>query len=78
MRSVVESGSRVKVRRVNGKPYLYLVCPDGSEKCADRLDRYPNDIRALIESVRRPRGEGAGQQYGWRSSSNPSSAAGEC
>jgi hypothetical protein len=78
MRSVVESGSRVKVRGVNGKPYLYLVCPDGSEKCADRLDRYPDDVRALIESVRKPRGEGAGRQYGWCSSSNPSSATGEC
>ena len=55
IRSVVESGGRVKVRRVNGKPYLYLVYPDGSERCAGRLDRYPEDVRAWIESVRRPR-----------------------
>jgi hypothetical protein len=58
IRSVVESGGRVKVRRVNGKPYLYLVYPDGRERCAGRLDRYPEDVRAWIESVRRPRGGG--------------------
>jgi hypothetical protein len=53
LKSVVESGGRVKVRRVNGKPYLYLVYPDGREMCAGRLDRYPEDVRAWIESVRR-------------------------
>jgi hypothetical protein len=58
LKSVVESGGRVKVRRVNGKPYLYLVYPDGRERCAGRLDRYPEDVRAWIESVRRPRGRG--------------------
>jgi hypothetical protein len=58
IRSVVESGGRIKVRRVNGKPYLYLVYPDGSERCAGRMDRYPEDVRAWIESVRRPRGKG--------------------
>jgi hypothetical protein len=31
LRSVVERGGRVKVRWVNGKPYLYLVYPDGRE-----------------------------------------------
>jgi hypothetical protein len=58
IRRVVESGGRVKVRRVNGKPYLYLVYPDGSERCAGRLDRYPEDVRRWVESVRRPRGKG--------------------
>jgi hypothetical protein len=58
LKSVVESGGRVKVRRVYGKPYLYLVYPDGSERCAGRLDRYPEDVRAWIESVRRSRGKG--------------------
>ncbi len=53
IRSVVESGGRVKVRRVNGKPYLYLVYPDGRERCAGRLDRYPEDVRRWVESVRR-------------------------
>jgi hypothetical protein len=56
IRSVVESGGRIKVRRVYGKPYLYLVYPDGSERCAGRLDKYSEDVRAWIESVRRPRG----------------------
>jgi hypothetical protein len=55
IKRVVESGGRVKVRRVNGKPYLYLVYPDGKEKCAGRLDRYPEDVRRWIESVRRSR-----------------------
>jgi hypothetical protein len=55
LKSVVERGGRVKVRRVNGKPYLYLVYPDGREKCAARLDRYSEDVRAWIESIRRPR-----------------------
>jgi hypothetical protein len=66
IKSVVESGGRVKVRRVNGKPYLYLVYPDGHERCADRLDRYPEDVRAWIESVRRSRvgAEGEGGQSG--------------
>jgi hypothetical protein len=45
IRSVVESGSRIKVRRVNGKPYLYLVYPDGRERCAGKLDRYPEDVK---------------------------------
>jgi hypothetical protein len=58
IRSVVERGGRVKIRRVNGKPYLYLVYPDGSERCAGRLDRYPEDVRRWVESVRRPRGMG--------------------
>jgi hypothetical protein len=58
IKRVVESGGRVKVRRVNGKPYLYLVYPDGRERCASRLDRYPDDVKAWIESVRRPRGKG--------------------
>jgi len=53
IRSVVESGGRVKVRRVNGKPYLYLVYPDGRERCAGRLDRLPEDVRRWVESVRR-------------------------
>jgi hypothetical protein len=66
IKSVVESGGRVKVRRVNGKPYLYLVYPDGSERCTGRLDRYPEDVRAWIESVRRSRvgAEGEGGQSG--------------
>jgi hypothetical protein len=55
IKRVVESGGRVKIRRVNGKPYLYLVYPDGCEKCAGRLDRYPEGVRAWIESVRRSR-----------------------
>jgi hypothetical protein len=55
IRSVIEKGGRVKVRRVEGKPYLYLVYPDGRERCAGRLDRYPEDVRAWIESVRRSR-----------------------
>jgi hypothetical protein len=63
IKSVVESGGRVKVGRVNGKPYLYLVYPDGSERYADRLDRYPEDVRAWIESVRRSRA-GAGGEGG--------------
>jgi hypothetical protein len=58
VRSVVESGGRIKVRRVNGKPYLYLVYPDGRERCAGRLDKYPDDVRRWVESVRRPRGRG--------------------
>jgi hypothetical protein len=58
IKRVIESGGRVKVRRVNGKPYLYLVYPNGRERCAGRLDRYPEDVRAWIESVRRPRGRG--------------------
>jgi hypothetical protein len=53
IKRVVESGGRVKVRRVNGKPYLYLVYPDGRERCAGRLDRYPEDVRRWVESVRR-------------------------
>jgi hypothetical protein len=57
----VESGGRVKVRRVNGKPYLYLVYPDGSERCAGRLDRYPEDVRAWIESVSRSRAGAGGE-----------------
>jgi hypothetical protein len=65
IRSVVESGGRVKVRRVNRKPYLYLVYPDGSERCAGRLDRYPEDVRAWIESVRRSRARaGTGVERG--------------
>jgi hypothetical protein len=55
LKSAVESGGRVKVRRVNGKPYLYIVYPDGRERCAGRLDRYPKDVRTWIESVRRSR-----------------------
>jgi hypothetical protein len=55
LKSVVERGGRVKVRRVDGKPYLYLVYPDGRERCAGRLDRYPENVRAWIESIRRPR-----------------------
>jgi hypothetical protein len=55
IKRVIESGGRVKVRRVNGKPYLYLVYPNGRERCAGRLDRYPEDVRAWIESVRRSR-----------------------
>jgi hypothetical protein len=58
IRSVVESGGRIKVRRVYGKPYLYLVYPDGRERCAGRLDRYSEDVRRWVESVRRPRGKG--------------------
>jgi hypothetical protein len=53
IRSVVEGGGRVKVRRVNGKPYLYLVYPDGRERCVGRLDKYPEDARRWVESVRR-------------------------
>jgi hypothetical protein len=55
IRSVVESGGRIKVRRVNGKPYLYLVYPDGRERCAGKLDRYPEDVKRWVESVKRPR-----------------------
>jgi hypothetical protein len=64
IRSVVERGGRVKIRRVNGKPYLYLVYLNGSERCAGRLDRYPDDVRAWIESVRRSRAgaKGKGRQ----------------
>ena len=61
IKSVVESGGRVKVRRVNGKPYLYLVYPDGRERCAGRLNRYPEDVRAWIESVRRSRAAARGK-----------------
>jgi hypothetical protein len=61
IRSVVESGGRVKVRRVNGKPYLYLVYPDGRERCAGRLDKYPDDVRTWIESVRRSRAGARGR-----------------
>jgi len=60
IKRVVESGGRVKVRRVNGKPYLYLVYPDGSEKCAGRLDRLPEDVRRWVESIRRSRGGQSG------------------
>jgi hypothetical protein len=63
IRRVVESGGRVKVRRVNGKPYL--VYPDGNERCAGRLDKYPENVRAWIESVRRSRaGAGGGGEQG--------------
>jgi hypothetical protein len=55
IKRVVESGGRIKVRRVNGKPYLYLVYPDGRERCAGRLDRYPEDVRRWVESIRRSR-----------------------
>ena len=61
IKRVVESGGRIKVRRVNGKPYLYLVYPDGSERCAGRLDKYPEDVRAWIESVRRARARAGGR-----------------
>jgi len=61
LRSVVEGGGRVKVRRVNGKPYLYLVYPDGRERCAGRLDKYPEDVRAWVESVRRSRAGAEGK-----------------
>jgi hypothetical protein len=66
IKRVVESGGRIKVRRVNGKPYLYLVYPDGCERCAGRLDRYPEDVRRWIESVRRSRAgaRGKGGQSG--------------
>jgi hypothetical protein len=60
IKRVVESGGRVKVRRVNGKPYLYLVYPDGSERCAGRLDRLPEDVRRWVESIRRSRGGQSG------------------
>jgi hypothetical protein len=63
IKHVVESGGRIKVRRVSGKPYLYPVYPDGSERCAGRLDKYPEDVRAWIESVRRSRA-GAGGEGG--------------
>jgi len=53
LKSVVERGGRFKVRRINGKPYLYLVYPDGRERCAGRLDRLPEDVRRWVESVRR-------------------------
>ncbi len=69
IKRVVESGGRVKVRRVNGKPYLYLVYPDGRERCAGRLDKYPEDVRAWIESVRRrskTSSEGKGGRGGGR------------
>ena len=61
IKRVVGSGGRVKVRRVNGKPYLYLVYPDGRERCAGRLNRYPEDVRAWIESVRRSRAAARGK-----------------
>jgi hypothetical protein len=60
IKRVVESGGRVKVRRVNGRPYLYLVYPDGSERCAGRLDRLPEDVRRWVESIRRSRGGQSG------------------
>jgi hypothetical protein len=60
LRSVVERGGRVKVRRVDGKPYLYLVYPDGRERCAGRLDRLPEDVRRWVESIRRSRGGQSG------------------
>jgi hypothetical protein len=60
IKRVVKSGGRVKVRRVNGKPYLYLVYPDGSERCAGRLDRLPEDVRRWVESIRRSRGGQSG------------------
>ena len=63
LRSVIESGGRFKVRRVYGKPYLYLVYPDGSERCAGRLDEYPEDVRAWIESVRRARAGNGATRY---------------
>jgi hypothetical protein len=53
LRSTIGRGGRVKVRKVNGKPYLYLVYPNGSERCAGRLDRLPEDVRRWVESVRR-------------------------
>jgi hypothetical protein len=61
LKFAVESGGRIKVRRVNGKPYLYLVYPDGSERCAGRLDGYSEDVRAWIESVRRSRAGARGK-----------------
>jgi hypothetical protein len=70
IKHVVESGGRVKVRRVNGKPYLYLVYPDGRERCAGRLDKYPEDVRRWVGSVRkrsRTGSEGKGGQSGSQS-----------
>jgi hypothetical protein len=67
IRSVIEKGGRVKVRRVNGKPYLYLVYPDGRERCAGKLDRYPEDVRRWVESIRRSRA-GVGGKGGQSSS----------
>ncbi len=60
LRSTIERGGRVKVRRVDGKPYLYLVYPDGRERCAGRLDRLPEDVRRWVESVRRSRASARG------------------
>jgi hypothetical protein len=60
IKRVVGSGGRVKVRRVNGKLYLYLVYPDGRERCAGRLDRYPEDVRRWVESIRKSRSGTAG------------------
>jgi hypothetical protein len=61
IRSVVESDGRVKIRRVNGKQYLYLVYPDGSERCAGRLGRYPEDVRRRVGSIRRSRAGARGK-----------------
>jgi hypothetical protein len=61
LKSAVERGGRVKVRRVNGKPYLYLVYPGGRERCAGRLDKYSEDVRRWIESVRRSRASAGGR-----------------
>lgn|GEM_PF-957884 len=58
IRAVVERGGRVKVRRVYRKPYLYLVYPDGRERCIGRLDKLPEDVRRWVGSVRRFRGRG--------------------
>jgi hypothetical protein len=55
IRRVIGSGGRVKVRRVYGEPYLYLVYPHGHDRCAGRLYRYPEDVRRWVESVRRSR-----------------------
>jgi hypothetical protein len=61
LKSTIERGGKVKIRRVNSKPYLYLVYPDGRERCAGRLDRLPEDVRAWIESIRRSRAGARGK-----------------
>lgn len=58
---VVESGGRVKVGRINRKPYLYLIYSDGHERYAGRLDRHPEDVRAWIENVRKPKAGAGGK-----------------
>jgi hypothetical protein len=42
-------------------PGTTLGLPDGNERCAGRLDKYPENVRAWIESVRRSRAGARGK-----------------